>query len=74
MTQQRASVPYGLWPSPLQPQHLADGLRLTDVAWDSDGPPWYGMKGGQTVACWCAYPRGRCAQGLDDRSVEYGRG
>jgi dipeptidyl aminopeptidase/acylaminoacyl peptidase len=37
MTEQYASVPYGLWPSPLQPQHVAAGLRLTDVAWDSDG-------------------------------------
>jgi hypothetical protein len=37
MTQQHMAVPYGLWPSPLQPRHLAEGLRLSDVAWDSDG-------------------------------------
>ena len=37
MTQQRVSIPYGLWPSPLQPHHLAAGLRLIDIAWDSDG-------------------------------------
>jgi dipeptidyl aminopeptidase/acylaminoacyl peptidase len=37
MTLQRQAVQYGLWPSPMQPQHLAEGLRLTDVAWDSDG-------------------------------------
>jgi dipeptidyl aminopeptidase/acylaminoacyl peptidase len=29
--------PYGTWPSPIGPQSLAEGIRLTDVAWDSDG-------------------------------------
>ena len=28
---------YGTWSSPLQPYMLAEGIRLTDVAWDSDG-------------------------------------
>jgi dipeptidyl aminopeptidase/acylaminoacyl peptidase len=29
--------PYGLWPSPITPRSLSQGLRLGDVAWDSDG-------------------------------------
>ena len=31
------SRPYGLWPSPITPRSLSQGLRLGDVAWDSDG-------------------------------------
>src|SRR5690349_20832454 len=37
MSTQRVLLPYGLWPSPLSPQDMAEGTRLTDVAWDSDG-------------------------------------
>lgn len=29
--------PYGLWTSPLTPQRLGAAVRLTDVAWDTDG-------------------------------------
>jgi len=29
--------PYGLWPSPVTPKFLAQGLRLHDPIWDSDG-------------------------------------
>ncbi len=36
-SQQKRSMQYGLWPSPVAPQSLAEGLRLSDVAWDSDG-------------------------------------
>ncbi|MHB1294844.1 MAG: S9 family peptidase [Anaerolineae bacterium] len=32
MTQ--AEAPYGLWPSPISPASLAQGKRLSDVAWD----------------------------------------
>ena len=35
--QQRISLPYGLWPSPITPRSLGQSLRLGDVAWDSDG-------------------------------------
>ena len=34
---EKTSVPYGLWPSPVTPASLAQSLRLSDVAWDSDG-------------------------------------
>ena len=29
--------PFGLWPSPLSPDELANSTRLRDVAWDADG-------------------------------------
>lgn len=28
---------YGLWDSPITPRHLALGIRISDLAWDSDG-------------------------------------
>jgi dipeptidyl aminopeptidase/acylaminoacyl peptidase len=37
MTTPKTSRPHGLWDSPLKPTTLAQGLRLSDVAWDSDG-------------------------------------
>ena len=36
---------YGLWPSPIGPQSLAEGLRLSDVAWDSDGETLVWLEG-----------------------------
>lgn len=33
----KSTRPFGLWPSPISPLSLAQGLRLSDVAWDSDG-------------------------------------
>ena len=44
-TQQKRSMQYGLWPSPLAPQSLAEGLRLSDVAWDSDGETLVWLEG-----------------------------
>ena len=29
--------PYGLWSSPITPEYLSHGKRLTEVGWDSDG-------------------------------------
>ncbi len=31
------TLPYGRWPSPITPQYLSQGKRLTEVGWDSDG-------------------------------------
>ena len=45
MSAETQSKPYGLWPSPLQPQQLAEGLRLSDVAWDSDGKTLVWLEG-----------------------------
>lgn len=36
---------YGLWDSPLTPKTLAQGLRLTDVAWDTDGETLVWLEG-----------------------------
>jgi dipeptidyl aminopeptidase/acylaminoacyl peptidase len=33
----KALRPYGLWESPLSPANISKDLRLSDVAWDSDG-------------------------------------
>ena len=44
-TQQKRSMQYGLWPSPVTPQSLAEGLRLSDVAWDSDGETLVWLEG-----------------------------
>ena len=43
--QQKRSMQYGLWPSPVAPQSLAEGLRLSDVAWDSDGETMVWLEG-----------------------------
>ena len=43
--QQKQSKQYGLWPSPVAPQSLAEGLRLSDVAWDSDGETLVWLEG-----------------------------
>jgi dipeptidyl aminopeptidase/acylaminoacyl peptidase len=37
--------PFGLWPSPIQPAVLAQSLRLSDVAWDSDGETLVWLEG-----------------------------
>ena len=45
MAQEKQTVQYGLWPSPIGPQSLAAGLRLSDVAWDSDGETLVWLEG-----------------------------
>jgi len=37
--------PYGLWPTPLSPRSLSQGLRLSDVAWDTDGQSLVWLEG-----------------------------
>jgi hypothetical protein len=65
MTQQRQAVQYGLWPSSIQTQHLAEGLRLTDVAWDSDGKTlvWHEGRSDRGVLV-CLSPDGDAPQDL----------
>src|SRR5215207_2634869 len=43
--QKTESRPYGLWDSPFAPRLLAQGLRLTDVAWDTDGQTLVWLEG-----------------------------
>src|SRR2546423_15323236 len=45
MAQDKRTMQYGLWPSPIGPQSLAEGLRLLDVAWDSDGETLVWLEG-----------------------------
>jgi dipeptidyl aminopeptidase/acylaminoacyl peptidase len=45
MAQDKQTMQYGLWPSPIGPQGLAEGLRLSDVAWDSDGETLVWLEG-----------------------------
>ncbi|UCC63256.1 MAG: PD40 domain-containing protein, partial [Anaerolineae bacterium] len=44
MTQKRFRQ-YGSWDSPIRPKSLAFGLRLSDVAWDSDGETLVWLEG-----------------------------
>lgn len=37
--------PFGLWPSPISPKFLSQGLRLGDSAWDSDGQTLVWLEG-----------------------------
>ena len=39
------SRPYGLWESPFSPKTLAQGLRLSEVAWDTDGETLVWLEG-----------------------------
>ncbi len=45
MDDERTSLQYGLWASPISPQRLAAGIRLSDVAWDSDGETLVWLEG-----------------------------
>ena len=45
MAQDKQTMQYGLWPSPIGPQSLAEGLRLAEVAWDSDGETLVWLEG-----------------------------
>ena len=31
----KQTIPFGLWPSPITPQSMGQGLRLSDLAWDN---------------------------------------
>ncbi|HEX5504503.1 MAG TPA: S9 family peptidase [Thermomicrobiales bacterium] len=43
--QAKETRPYGLWPSPLTPAGMAQGKRLSDVQWDSDGETLVWLEG-----------------------------
>src|SRR2546421_8817614 len=45
MAQDKQTLQYGLWPSPIKPQSLAEGLRLSEVAWDGDGETLVWLEG-----------------------------
>lgn len=37
MSTSKISKQYGLWPSPISPKRLSQGISFSDVAWDHDG-------------------------------------
>jgi dipeptidyl aminopeptidase/acylaminoacyl peptidase len=39
------TLSYGLWPSPLTPRSVSQGLRLSGVAWDTDGQSLVWLEG-----------------------------
>jgi len=41
----KKQIPYGMWPSPVKPQSLAQSLRLSDLAWNSDGETLVWLEG-----------------------------
>lgn len=76
MTAAKATRPYGLWPSPITPESLARGIRLSDLAWDSDGRTlvWLEGRSGQGVLV-CAPPDGDAPRDLTgDLNVRAGVG
>ncbi|HPH94469.1 MAG TPA: prolyl oligopeptidase family serine peptidase [Anaerolineaceae bacterium] len=42
---EKTQLPFGLWPSPVTPQMLAQRVRLDELAWDSDGETLVWMEG-----------------------------
>ena len=58
-------VPYGLWPSPITPGTVSQGLRLDELAWDSDGETlvWLEGRSGHGVLV-CAAPGGEAPRDL----------
>jgi dipeptidyl aminopeptidase/acylaminoacyl peptidase len=53
--EQKTTLPYGLWPSPVAPLMASQGIRLEDVQWDSDGRSLVWLEGrsdrGVLVTC-----------------------
>lgn len=37
MSDSKENRPFGLWQSPITPDSMAQGIRLSEIAWDSDG-------------------------------------
>jgi dipeptidyl aminopeptidase/acylaminoacyl peptidase len=40
-----SSLAHGLWPSPISPRSLAQGIRLSEVCWDTDGQTLVWLEG-----------------------------
>jgi dipeptidyl aminopeptidase/acylaminoacyl peptidase len=55
---------FGLWPSPVQPDSLAQGLRLSDVAWDSDGETLVWLEGRSDRGVLVCAPPGQASRDL----------
>jgi len=55
---------YGMWDSPITPQQLALGVRLSDVMWDSDGDTLVWLEGRSDRGVLVAVRRGEGARDL----------
>ena len=55
---------YGMWDSPITPRHLALGVRLSDVMWDSDGETLVWLEGRSDRGVLVAKRRGEAARDL----------
>jgi dipeptidyl aminopeptidase/acylaminoacyl peptidase len=55
---------FGLWPSPIHPASLAQGLRLADVAWDNDGERLVWLEGRSDRGVLVCAPPGQAARDL----------
>ena len=55
---------YGLWPSSVYPASLAQGLRLSDVAWDSDGQTLVWLEGRSDRGVLVCAPPGQAPRDL----------
>ncbi|MCK4681857.1 S9 family peptidase, partial [Candidatus Bipolaricaulota bacterium] len=61
---------YGLWESPITPRQLALGVRLSDVAWDTDGETLVWLEGRSGQGVLVAKRRGEAPRDLTaERSV-----
>jgi dipeptidyl aminopeptidase/acylaminoacyl peptidase len=58
------SVPFGLWPSPVRPEDLAQSLRLSDVGWDSDGRTLVWLEGRSDRGVLVCAPAGQAFRDL----------
>lgn len=60
----KRNVPYGLWDSPITPQQLALEVRLSDLAWDTDGETLVWVEGRSGRGVLVAKRRGEAARDL----------
>lgn len=77
---QKSQQPFGLWPSPIKPSHLAGATSFSNVAWDHDGTLlWRENRSGRSGALLVQSPDGHAPRDLNDSysargGVGYGGG
>ncbi len=77
---QKKQLPFGLWPSPIKPSHLAGATTFTNLFWDHDGTlVWRENRAGRSGALMVGAPDGNAPRDLNDSysargGVGYGGG